>query len=198
MTRVQRARFPLIGLVSWTLLVAGNGPAWPAAEPSEERLRVCAGCHGETGNSKLERVPSLAGQAALFMVNQLILMREKIRQVEPMAPFVEDLPDTEIEALAAYYAQQKPERSDEPVDAALAAKGAQLAEAQRCGTCHLPDYTGREQIPRLAWQRIDYLIEGMRAYRDNRRAGADTSMNAVMYGVSDGDVAALAHFLASR
>jgi cytochrome c553 len=196
MTRVQRARFPWIGLVPWTLLVAGSGPAWP--EPSEERLRVCAGCHGETGNSKLERVPSLAGQPALFTVNQLILMREKIRQVEQMAPFVADLPDAEIQALAAYYAKQVPERSEEPVDSALAAKGAQVAETLRCGSCHLPDYSGREQIPRLARQRIDYLIEAMRAYRDNRRAGADTSMNAVMYGVSDGEVTSLAHFLASR
>jgi cytochrome c553 len=198
MTRVRRARFPWIGLVSWTLLVVGNVPAWPAAEPSEERLRVCAGCHGETGNAKLEHVPSLAGQPALFTVNQLILMREKIRKVEPMAPFVVDLSDTEIQALAAYYAKQVPERSEEPVNSALAAKGAQVADTLRCGSCHLSDYTGREQIPRLATQRIDYLIEAMTAYRDNRRAGADTSMNAVMYGVSDGDIAALAHFLASR
>jgi cytochrome c553 len=47
-------------------------------------------------------------------------------------------------------------------------------------------------------QRIDYLIEALKAYRDNRRIGSDTSMNEVMYGVSDGDAVALAHFLASR
>jgi cytochrome c553 len=195
---VRRARSLVLGLAAGLPLVVGYATAPWAVEPPEERLRVCAGCHGATGNSKLERVPSLAGQPALFMVNQLILMREKIRRVEPMAPFVADLPDIEIQALAAYYAEQKPERSEEPVNGALAAKGAQVAEALRCGTCHLPDYSGREHIPRLAKQRVDYLIEAMRAYRDNRRAGADTSMNAVMYGVSDGDVAALAHFLASR
>jgi cytochrome c553 len=169
-----------------------------ARTPIEERLRSCAGCHGETGNSKLERVPSIAGQPALFIINQLILMREKIRQVEQMAPLVTDLTEPEIQALAAYYAKQKPERSEEPIDAALVARGAQIAETLLCGTCHLPDYSGREHIPRLAKQRIDYLIETLKAYRDNRRAGSDTSMNAVMHGVSDDEVVALAHFLASR
>jgi cytochrome c553 len=197
MRQAYRAR-PVLGLVSSTLLIAGNALAGSAAEPPVERLRACAGCHGETGNSKLERVPSLAGQPALFTINQLILMREGIRRVEQMAPFVADLTDREIEVLAAYYARQNPERSEERVDAALAARGAQIAQTRLCGTCHLPDYSGREQIPRLAMQRVDYLVEALKAYRDNRRSGSDTSMNEVMYGVSDGDVVALAHFLASR
>jgi cytochrome c553 len=194
----RRARVPVLGLVAWTWLVVGNPATTLAETPLEERLRTCASCHGEAGNSKLERVPSLAGQPALLTINQLILMREKIRQVEPMAPFVADLTEAEIQALAAYYAKQEPERSEEPIDAALAARGAEAAETLLCGTCHLPDYSGREQIPRLAKQRIDYLIEALKAYRDNRRAGSDTSMNAVMHGVSDDDVVALAHFLASR
>jgi cytochrome c553 len=125
-------------------------------------------------------------------------MREGVRQVEQMAPFVADLTNPEIQALAAHYAKQTPQRSEEPIDAALAARGAGLAETLLCGTCHLPDYSGREQVPRLAKQCVDYLIEAMKAYRDNRRTGSDTSMNAVMYGVSDDDIAALAHFLASR
>ena len=45
-----------------------------AAQPLEERLQVCGTCHGETGNSTMENVPSLAGQPALFLTNQLILM----------------------------------------------------------------------------------------------------------------------------
>jgi cytochrome c553 len=198
MTQWQWAPVPVLGLAAWTLLVGGNAISPSAETPLEERLMACAGCHGETGNSKLERVPSLAGQPALFTISQLILMREKVRRVEQMAPFVADITDSEIQALAAYYAKQKPERSEEPIDAALAARGAEVAETLLCGTCHLPDYSGREQIPRLAKQRIDYLIQALKAYRDNRRAGSDTSMNAMMYGMSDDDIVALAHFLASR
>ena len=67
-----------------------------------------------------------------------------------------------------------------------------------CGSCHLPDYRGQRQVPRLANQREDYLVAAMKAYRDNKRAGTDTSMNAVLYRVRDGDIQALAHYLAHQ
>ena len=49
---------------------------------------------------------------------------------------------------------------------------------------------------RLAGQREEYLDSEMRAYRDNRRKGGDTIMAAALYGVTDADIRALAHFLA--
>ena len=67
-----------------------------------------------------------------------------------------------------------------------------------CGSCHLPDYRGQQQVPRLANQPEDYLVAAMKAYRDNKRTGTDTSMNAVLYRVSDSDIQALAHFLAHQ
>ena len=70
------------------------------------------------------------------------------------------------------------------------------SQRMNCGVCHLPDYRGREQIPRLVGQREDYLLRTLREYRDNKRTGTDTSMNAVVYAVPDADLAALAHYLA--
>ena len=35
----------------------------------------------------------------------------------------------------------------------------------------------------------------MRAYRDGKRTGGDTIMAATLYGVSDADIKALAHYL---
>jgi cytochrome c553 len=52
-------------------------------------------------------------------------------------------------------------------------------------------------MPRLSHQRIDYVVLSLKAYRDGTRSGIDTSMNGVMYGVSDRDIRALAHYLAS-
>ena len=167
------------------------------AQELKERLELCGTCHGEKGNSKMENTPSLAGQPALFLTNQLILMRENLRKTEVMAPFVKGLKDDVIVALAEYYAKLPPEPSDEPVDAALSARGKQLAAELRCGSCHLPAYEGREQMPRLARQRIDYTILTLTAYREGTRSGIDTSMNGVMYGVSDQDIQALAHHAAS-
>jgi cytochrome c553 len=166
--------------------------------PWRERIDQCGACHGEDGNSRLEKIPSLAGQPAFFLTNQLILMREGVRRVEAMAPFVKDLIDPEIEALAAYYAGLEPKPSGEPPDPTLVKRGAELSVALRCGSCHQPDLSGQDQMPRLAKQRIDYLIEALKTFRDNTRSGADTMMSAVVYGVSDADLAALAHYAASR
>jgi cytochrome c553 len=167
------------------------------ADPLQERLRVCGACHGEDGNSKMDNTPSLAGQPELFLTNQLIMMRERVRRSEVMEPFVKGLKDEEIIALAAHYAKLKPKSGDEPVDAAAVARGAELALQLRCGSCHLQTYEGYQQMPRLVPQRLDYLIKSLTEYRDGKRYGIDTSMNGVMYRVPDRDIRALAHYLVS-
>lgn len=179
------------------LLCAIGSSSPGVAQSLQERLQLCGTCHGETGNSKMENTPSLAGQPELFLTNQLILMRERLRKSEVMEPFLKGLKDEDAIALAQHYAKLKPEVTDEPIDQALVASGKALSAQHRCGSCHLPAYEGREQMPRLARQRIDYLILSLTAYRDGSRSGIDTSMNGVMVGVSDQDIRALAHFLAS-
>jgi cytochrome c553 len=166
--------------------------------PLAERIQLCGGCHGEDGNSKIEKMPSLAGQPEFFIQNQLILMREGVRAVEAMAPFVKDLTDEDIVALARHYVGLEPKPSGEPVDASLAARGAELSTRLRCESCHLPNLAGQQQMPRLAKQRIDYMIDALKAFRDNTRSGADTLMSAAVYGVSDADLTALAHYAAAR
>jgi len=163
-----------------------------------ERLQLCGSCHGEDGNSKLENIPSLAGQPEFFVTNQLFLMREGVRKVEPMAPFVKDLTDEEMQALAKHYAGLPAKQSEEPIDQALAKRGAELAPAKRCASCHRPDLSGQDQMPRIAKQRVDYLIHSMKEFRDDKRSGADTNMTAAVVGVPDADLAALAHYAASR
>lgn len=169
-----------------------------AAQTLQERVEACGACHGERGNSKMESVPSLAGQPALFLTNQLILMREKLRRVEAMEPFVKGLKDDEIVALAEHFAKLKPEPSGESVDQAVVGRGAELAQRLRCASCHQASYAGQEQIPRLAPQRLDYLVKSLTAYRDGLRYGIDTTMNGVMYRVSDQDIRALAHYLGTQ
>ena len=45
----------------------------------QERLQLCAACHGADGNSTTVGVPSIAGQPKLFIETQLVLIREEIR-----------------------------------------------------------------------------------------------------------------------
>jgi len=166
--------------------------------PLEERIKLCATCHGEDGNSRIADTPSLAGQPEFFVMNQLFLMREGVRRVEAMAALVKELRDDELNGLATHYAGLAPKASDEAIDPALAERGARLAQSLRCGSCHLPTMAGQDQMPRLAKQRVDYLITALKALRDNQRAGADTQMSSILVGLSDADLAALAHYTASR
>ena len=162
-----------------------------------EQIKHCGTCHGEDGNSNQASIPSLAGQPAFFILNQLFLMRERVRKVETMAAIVQDLNDEDLEALAKHYAGLVPRRIDDQIDPALAKHGAEIAAHRRCGSCHRPDLAGQEQIPRLAKQRIDYLIPTLKSYRDQPRPGADTAMSANIAGASDAELAALAHYAAS-
>ena len=50
----------------------------------------------------------------------------------------------------------------------------------------------------MAGQRADYLVATLSGYRDDARGGADTTMIAVMAGVGDADVRALAHYLSRQ
>jgi len=178
-------------------VVAGCA-AFAQGMPLAERIEQCGACHGDDGNSRLEKIPSLAGQPEFFVANQLILMREGVRRVEAMEPFVKDLTDPDIEALAKHYAGLEARRSDEPLNEAMAKRGAEIAATRHCASCHRPDLAGQDQMPRVARQRIDYMIEALKSFRDNTRSGADTAMSAAVYGLSDADLEALAHYGASR
>jgi cytochrome c553 len=173
-------------------------PAFAQDVTLAERIQQCSGCHGEDGNSRLENIPSLAGQPEFFVMNQLILMREGVRPIEAMMPFVKDLKDADIDGLAKHFAGLAPKPSDERIDPALANRGAELAPSLRCASCHLPTLAGQEQMPRLAKQRVDYMVQALKQYRDNQRSGADTQMTAVVFGRSDREIAALAHWAASK
>src|SRR5688500_2590535 len=157
---------------------------------------VCLSCHGPDGNSVTPGIPSIAGQPKLFIENQLVLMREELRPAPQMQPIVKGMKDAEISRLAEHFSKLPAKAMVEgPADANLVKRGQERAKALRCGICHLSDFSGQNQIPRLAGQREEYLESEMRAYRDNKRKGGDTIMAAALYGVSDADIRALAHFL---
>jgi cytochrome c553 len=168
-----------------------------AAQSIAERIELCGACHGPDGNSKMEKIPSIAGQPAFYILNQLFLMREGVRKIEAMAPIVKDLKDGDLQALSEHFAKLPAKSSDEKIDPALAKRGAEVSDQRRCGSCHLPNLAGQDQMARLARQRIDYLVPTLKSYRDNPRPGADTAMSAAIAGASDTDIEALAHYAAS-
>ena len=87
---------------------------------------------------------------------------------------------------------------EDPPDAARFARGRTLTQRHPCGVCHNPDFSGREQMPRLANQREEYLLRAMREYKSGARLGYGGAMSQELAGLSDQDLIHLAHFLAHQ
>jgi cytochrome c553 len=166
------------------------------AQISAQRLALCAACHGADGNSQIKGIPSLAAQPKLFLETQLVLIREGVRDIPSMKGMLNGVSDAEVTALAKYYADKPLAPVPTDRDAEVFARGGKLAEGMRCGICHLPTYLGREQIPRLAGQREDYLLLSMQQFKNNQAIGRDSNMAASVYGVSDQDLQDISYYLA--
>ena len=172
-------------------------PLFSAAQtaPAPARAAMCAACHGPGGNSQLVNIPSLAGQPKIFIENQLVLIREGMRDIPQMKGALDNVPDSELTELASYYASMPSAKPTAKQHPKLYARGESLSKELRCGICHMPTYMGREQMPRLAGQREDYLLYTMRAMKANQAVGRDSIMIASLYGITDEDLQAISHYL---
>jgi cytochrome c553 len=157
-------------------------------------VKSCAACHGADGNSTIAGTPSIAGQPKIFLENYLVMTREGIRGSQVMQALLKGMPDKDIVALARHFSGLKAKAGADPVDRKLFERGRQIAAGNRCASCHEKTYQGREQMPRLAGQREEFLAEVMLQYRQNRRPGGDTIMAASLYGIPEADFKALAHY----
>jgi cytochrome c553 len=86
-----------------------------------------------------------------------------------------------------------PEDAGEPLRMTHAKE---LAQQFRCNSCHKPDFSGGDNVPRIANQREDYLKKTLSEYKDNSRHGYDGTMADVMGSVSAEQIADLAYYIA--
>jgi len=167
------------------------------AQPFEERLAACLACHGEKGISETSEVPSLAGMPEKFTLIQLYLFRERMRKIAIMNDVAKGMTDDDLRKFSEYFAKlPPPAASGDPPDPAIAARAQSLIAKHWCASCHNPDFSGREQMPRLAAQREDYLLKAMRDYKAGQRPGYDATMDEVIRPITDADIVDLAHYLA--
>jgi cytochrome c553 len=170
----------------------------PLQAQQPRQLELCITCHGPQGNSQNSQFPSLAGQPKVFIENQLVLIREGLRDIPQMKGVLDGMRDADLIVLASYFSAQTPIRTPAgPVNSATYQRGKDLASNMRCGICHLPDFVGQQQVPRLAGQHEAFLLFAMKQFRDHPGLGRDTIMAASLYGLKDNELADLAHFLAN-
>ena len=157
---------------------------------------MCAACHGPDGNAKIPGMPSIAGQPTMYTHWQLIKFRDGRRKNDQMTAFVEKLTDGDMADLAAFYASQKPLPRKAKVDPHKAEDGKKAAAFYHCTSCHRPDFSGNQQVPRLAGQDIDYLRKLIRGFKERTASDLDGTMTMAAQPITEDDIEILAHYLA--
>ena len=167
------------------------------AETFEERVAPCLACHGERGQSETENIPSLGAQQPAYALIQLYMFREKLRAFDIMNEMAKPLSDDDLRIFSDYIAKfPKPAAVAEASDAARVQRAQALVQQHHCNSCHNADFSGRDNIPRIANQREDYLAKTMREYKDNSRHGYDATMAEVLQPVTTEQIDDLSYFLA--
>jgi cytochrome c553 len=107
-----------------------------------------------------------------------------------------ELSDGDLQSLAGSIAAlPPPEPPADPGDAARLGQARMLIEQNHCNICHLADFSGQENVPRLADQREDYLLKTLRDYKSGARHGYDATMAEVLQPISDAQLVDLAYYL---
>jgi cytochrome c553 len=163
----------------------------------KEKAELCTGCHGESGISQTENIPSLAGQPDQFIQWQLVYLRSGSRKNEQMQPIVEQINNDDIRNLGAYFASLAPPKAPPDDNPDLSRKGAQAALGRRCASCHTDSFAGTKAVARIAGQREEYLLKALHDYKSGVRTGGGVAAMAdVAYPLSEEEITALAHYLA--
>ena len=188
---VSRAVRPVLGVL-WL----GIGGLAVAAAP--EKAEGCLTCHGETGVSQTENIPSVAAQPDMFTEWQLVFYRLGRIKNEVMNPIAAELTDDDVRQLGAYLASLPPPKpADQSDDApALTEAGKRLVSENHCDNCHGPKLAGLQAAARLAGQREEYLLKAFHDYKTGVRSGTGPAkMPEVIYALKEDDLKALAHYL---
>jgi len=153
---------------------AGTGDATAYAEGAAVAT-LCEECHGEKGISSTEGVPSLAGQQPAYLIAATQEYKSGTRGHQDKGDMLEGLGGIDIEKMAMYFASQTaPVREAPPLGDPDAGKAASAS----CGKCHGADGVSHEpMVPSLAGQEPVYLVNAIKAYRDNERH-SDSTMPA--------------------
>lgn len=183
----------IVGIIA---MVTALTTASLRAETLEEKVQVCAGCHGENGKPVDKSIPNIWGQQAGYIYLQLRDFKLGNRKSDIMQPIASGFERDDMLAIAEYFAQKPWPDLGQPRASKDVAQRAQAADGSiGCTGCHLDKFQGNSTVPRLAGMGRDYLLQTMTDFRTRAR-GNNPGMSDLMIATSPEDLAALADYLA--
>ena len=191
-TRIQAAA------LAATLFLFASAPALAQdIAAGKAKAQVCAACHGADGNSVAPIYPSLAGQTWRYLYVQLKDFKEGRRTNPLMTPMVAPLSRDDMIDIANYFAAQPLKPSAFKADDAKIKLGKAKADETLCVMCHLGDFAGQNEIPRVGGQQYDYIVQQLRDFKARTRTNDAGNMTSVAQTLSDADIVNLGHYLTS-
>ena len=160
------------------------------------KAAACLACHGENGNSSMPNTPSLAGQNARYLYLQLRDFQEGRRSNDMMTPMTAGLSKDDMREIADYYSKQKLSSKGFKADAEKAKLGKAKADETLCAMCHLGEFVGQNEIPKVAGQNYDYVVKSLTDFKAKTRTNDAGNMTSVASTLSATDIENLAHYIA--
>lgn len=182
--------FFALALLTFSLIGFANDAA-----PKVDTPEACGVCHGVDGNSPASTFPNLSGQNARYLYLQLKDFKEGRRNDLVMSPIAKQLEKKEMQTLAKYFSEQKPKSVGFKSDDAKAAAGKKVAGEALCPMCHLGEFAGQNEIPRVAGQHPEYVIKQLKDFRARNRTNDAGNMTAYSSNLTDQDIENLAHYI---
>lgn len=174
-------------------------------DAGEAKSIVCGACHGPNGNSVNPAWPSIAGQHATYIVQQLQEYKNGGRTDVLMTSQAMTLSDEDMANLAVYYEAQaaaaKSVLDPRSVDQgqALYRGGNKDNSTSACIACHGPNGNGNPaaRYPAISGQYAQYTAKQLRDYASGtRKTDAPTKvMREIAVRLSDEEIQAVASFI---
>ena len=198
--RFYREQSSVLGMLALLVIVLVPVQANAGDAPNA----LCTNCHNEDGNSTTPEFPKLAGLDAAYIAKQIRDFKSDKRVSEIMGPMANQIPDADIEVLAAYFSKQK-RTAGVVTDAKLASQGQQIYDdgiissaLPACSGCHGEKGEGTNKFPRLAGQHTTYLITQMNNFKNAvRKNDSRKVMHAITLRMTEQDMKAAAEYITS-
>lgn len=199
--------------VSGSVWAEGEDTVVGNAEQGEQLVQMCAGCHGQQGQSTNPSFPKLAGQGEKYLLKQLQDIKSGARVVTQMTGMLSGFNDQQMADIAAYYSVQ--EKTVGTADPELVEIGRQLYRGGNletgvpaCAACHSPDGSGIElaAFPMLSGQHAEYTASQLHKFKRGYRAeeptneartndGESKMMRTTAFRLKDFEIEALASYI---
>ena len=174
------------------------------AAKGKDLAGTCLACHGETGNSPASMFPNIAGQNAQYLLKQLLEIQSGQRQVLTMTGILDNLSESDLSDIAAYYESQSRNQGTAKQDLVELGESIYRAGIPRkniaaCTACHSPTGSGNGPavFPALAGQWPEYTVTQLKNFQSGERHndGDSQMMRTTAMDMNEKEMTAVASYL---